>query len=100
MTGVQTCALPICFPVTIGELRTKQDQVCGQMRTTYDYWHLGRQFNPLAPPTLDDDFVRCTVRKDIFAAPTEPGLIVSFGNILKVVRPLPITAEPGLLDHV
>ena len=21
MTGVQTCALPICFPVTIGELR-------------------------------------------------------------------------------
>ena len=24
MTGVQTCALPICFPVTIGRLETRK----------------------------------------------------------------------------
>ena len=27
MTGVQTCALPICFPVTIGGIKDLQDTV-------------------------------------------------------------------------
>ena len=27
MTGVQTCALPICFPVTIGSLQTSAPQI-------------------------------------------------------------------------
>lgn len=81
------------------ELRTKQNQICGQMRTTYDYWHLGRQFNPASPPALNATFVTCDPRKDIFAVPSEPGLIVSFGNIIKAFRPVPLSAEPGLIDH-
>lgn len=81
------------------EMRTKQNIVCGEMRSTYDYWHLGRQFDPATPPTLNDDFVVCTPRKDIFAVPSEPGLIVSFGNLIKAFRPLPFMAEPGLIDH-
>lgn len=81
------------------ELRTKQNQICGQMRTSYDYWHLGRQFNPALPPALNGTFITCDPRKDIFAVPTEPGLIVSFGNIIKAFRPVPLSAEPGLLDH-
>lgn len=81
------------------ELRTKQNMICGEMRTTYDYWHLGRQFNPASPPALNGTFITCNPRKDIFAVPTEPGLIVSFGNIIKAFRPIPLSAEPGLIDH-
>ena len=81
------------------EMRTKDNMVCSQMRDTFDYWHLARQFDTGTPPTLNDDFVECIPRKDIFAVPTEPGLIVSFGNIIKAIRPLPIMGEPGLIDH-
>lgn len=81
------------------EMRTKDNMICGQMRDTFDYWHLGRQFDTATPPTLNDDFVECVPRKDIFAVPSEPGLIVSFGNIIKAIRPLPIMGEPGLIDH-
>lgn len=79
------------------EMRIKQNMVCGQMRDTFDYWHLGRQFS--SAPTLDSTFLTCTPSKRIFAAESEPGLIVSHGNIIKAIRPLPISAEPGLIDH-
>jgi len=79
------------------EMRVKHDIVCGQMRDVYDYWHLGRQFATY--PELNSDFVTCVPRKDIFAAPSEPACIVEFGNCLKAIRPLPIIAEPGLIDH-
>ena len=81
------------------EMRTKNSQIVSGMRTTFDYWHLGRQFDPLSPPTLNADFVKCTPRKDIFAVPSEPGLIVNFANIIKAFRPLPYMAVPGLIDH-
>nr|QJB21661.1 MAG: major capsid protein [Microvirus sp.] len=81
------------------EMRTKDSMVCSGMRMTFDYWHLGRQFDTGAPPTLNNEFVECVPRKDIFAVPTEPGLIVSFGNRIKAFRPLPLSAEPGLIDH-
>lgn len=84
------------------EMRVKHDMVCGKMRTTYNYWHLGRLFDDsstLTAPALNDDFIVCSPRKDIFAVPTEPGLIISFGNIIKAHRPIPVTSEPGLMDH-
>lgn len=79
------------------EMRCKKNMVCGEMRTTYDYWHMSRQF--AAAPELNATFVECNPRKDVFAAPAEPGLIVSFGNLIKAYRPLPVQAEPGLIDH-
>lgn len=81
------------------EMRTKDNLIVSEMRTTYDYWHLGRVFDPATPPQLNSSFVTCVPRKDIFAVQNVPGLIVSFGNLLKAFRPLPITAEPGLVDH-
>jgi len=81
------------------EMRTKDSMVCSEMRSTYDYWHMGRYFNPATPPTLNSDFVTCNPTKRIFAVTTEPGLIISFGNLIKAFRPLPLTAEPGLADH-
>lgn len=81
------------------EMRTKNSQIVSGMRTTFDYWHLGRQFNPASPPVLNADFIKCVPRKDIFAVPSEPGLIVNFANIIKAFRPLPYMAVPGLIDH-
>ena len=83
------------------ELRTKDSMVCSQMRVggVYDYWHMARAFDIANPPVLNDDFVKCVPRKDIFAVPSEPGLIVSFGNVIHAYRPLPLSAEPGLVDH-
>lgn len=80
------------------EMRYKPSMVCGNMRDTLDYWHLSRQFSKL--PLLNESFIECNPRKDIFAVPSEPGLIVNFGNIIKAIRPIPIVANPGLIDHV
>lgn len=79
------------------EMRTKNDLICDDMRDTYDYWHLARQFS--SAPTLNQTFIECDPRKDIFAAPSEPGFIITFGNLILATRPMPIQAEPGLIDH-
>lgn len=81
------------------EMRTKNSQIVSGMRTTFDYWHLGRQFDTGSPPVLNEDFIKCVPRKDVFAVPSEPGLIVNFANIIKAFRPLPYMAVPGLIDH-
>lgn len=79
------------------EMRVKNNMVHGAFRSTYDYWHLGRQFG--SAPALNEEFIKCVPRKDIFAVPTEPGLLVQYGNIIKALRPMPIIAEPGLIDN-
>ena len=74
--------------------------VCYQMRDTFKYWHFGRIFASL--PLLNDSFIRTSatgIRKDAFAVTNIPELIVSFGNVIKAFRPIPIMAEPGLIDH-
>lgn len=78
-------------------MRTKNNLIVSQMRSTFDYWHLGRQFS--SAPSLNASFVSCVPRKDIFAVPAEPGLIVNFGNVVKAIRPLPYMSNPGLIDH-
>lgn len=79
------------------EMRSKSSMVCGNMRDTLDYWHLGRQFE--SSPLLNQSFIACDASKRIFAVPSEPGLIINCGNIIQAVRPLPASSEPGLIDH-
>lgn len=79
------------------EMRVKQDMVCGNFRDTYDYWHIGRQFG--SQPALNSSFITCTPRKDCFAVQNEDCLLVQFGNLITALRPMPIIAEPGLIDH-
>ena len=58
MTGVQTCALPICFPVTITDLDTLddlhkpaldgigyQDSINGERAWWADYWNSNSEIN-------------------------------------------------------
>lgn len=80
------------------EMRCKQSMVCSGMRDTFDYWHISRKFGNA--PKLNSEFIQCNPRKDIFAVQDEPGFIVDCGNVIRAVRPLPIQAEPGLIDHV
>lgn len=79
------------------EMRVKRSMVAGEMRDTFDYWHLGRQF--ASPPSLNSDFIECEPSKRIFAVQDEPGMIINYANVIKAVRPLPIASNPGLIDH-
>lgn len=80
------------------EMRTKKSMVCGNMRDTLDYWHLSRQFS--SAPVLGSTFISTAdIRKDVFAANDEPGLIINIYNRFKALRPMPFIAEPGLIDH-
>ena len=49
---------------------------------------------------LNSEFVTCVPSKRIFAVQDEDGLIVNAANIIRCVRPMPIMAEPGLIDHM
>lgn len=79
------------------EMRVKRNMICGAMRSDFDYWHISRQF--ASAPTLNNTFLECTPRKDIFAAPSLDGFIVNFGNHVTAVRPIPRISNPGLIDH-
>lgn len=79
------------------EMRYKPNLVCSDMRDIFDYWHLGREFG--SAPSLNASFISCVPDKRIFAVPTDPGFIVSHGNIVKAIRPIPVSSEPGLIDH-
>lgn len=81
------------------EMRTKNNMIAGAMRTTFNYWTLARIFDPSSPPELNEDFIECVPSKRIFATQTGPTMIVSFANVIRASRPLPIMAEPGLIDH-
>lgn len=81
------------------EHRCKRNMSVGRMRNdaTFDPWTISRQF--VAAPQLNSTFTTCTPRKDFLAVPAEPTFVCSFGNIIKALRPLPVLAEPGLIDH-
>lgn len=79
------------------EMRVKQSQVCAEMRDTYDYWHLGRQW--LAAPALNAAFIECVPDKRIFAVQDEDGFLVNLRNVIRAIRPMPISSEPGSIDH-
>lgn len=86
------------FQGVFDELRFNPSRAVGLMRSTFAYWHMMRIFDSL--PTLSSSFVNSAdVRKDVFAAPSQPGLVISVGNVVKAVRPMPAMPIPGLMDH-
>ena len=85
------------FQERFNELRYMPSTVHGQMRSTLDYWHLGRIFEDL--PNLNTDFLTCAPSKRIFAVQDEDSVIVDYGNLISAARPLPVRSDPGLIDH-
>lgn len=83
------------------EMRARRSVITGNMRGTFDYWHLCRQF--ASAPTLNSTFISMSAtdpRKDIFASASDRGFIINYGNQIRAVRPLPIEATPGRLDQI
>lgn len=91
--------LPFGFRPMYDEHRLMNDHVVADMRDTFNYWHLNREFD--AAPTFNKEFITTenNIRKDIFAVQDEPGFIVHMGNRVNAIRSLPKMGEPGLLDH-
>lgn len=85
------------YQARFAEMRFKPSLICGEMRSKFSYWHLARIFGN--SPELNNDFILCKPDKRIFAVQNEPGFIVSFGNHIKAVRPLPYYGTPGFIDH-
>lgn len=82
------------------EYRVRESYVCGDMRDTLNFWNLARtDYNSSSPPSLNENFVKCIPDKRIFAVQSVPGCILHIANLIRSVRPLPIIAEPGLIDH-
>jgi len=84
------------------EMRSKHNMVASLMRpgvsgSLGDLWNMVQEF-PSAPE-LNETFIRCVPRKDWLAVPAEPACIVHYANKIKAIRPMPIEAQPGLIDH-
>lgn len=80
------------------EMRSSRSLVTSGMRSDFDQWHLGEQFSSL--PTLGQTFIECTPRDDpAFAVPSEDQMLIRIGNVVRAVRPMPISSDPGMIDH-
>ena len=79
------------------EYRYLASRVSGDMASTLQYWHLGREFNPLAPPVLNEDFIRCVPSLRIFAVvdPDVDHIIAHVYHKIFASRPLPRYGNPG-----
>lgn len=89
------------YQARFNEMRANKSKVCGSLRDSLDYWHLGRKFDTV--PQLNSDFITCDPSRDdlkrIFQVQNVPGMICNFANIITAVRPIPKFGEPGLVDH-
>ena len=85
------------------EHRVKQNMICGRMRSTAEYnldhWHLARYFAGSSPPKLNKEFLDVVDDQRYSAVQNEKGWIVTYGNNIRRVAPLPIVGTPGLIDH-
>lgn len=84
------------------EMRFKRSMAVSQMRGSLAYWNLMRQF--ASAPALNQTFIEmdgttASAKRCFSAGTAAPGLIVNILNRIKAARPLPISAEPGLIDH-
>lgn len=77
------------------EYKYMPSRVCGDFRTTLDYWHLGRIFDNA--PALNQDFVECKPDKRIFAVQDEnlDSLWCHVFHRIRAVRPMPKFGTPS-----
>lgn len=68
-------------------------RVAGEFQTTLDYWHLGRQF--ASEPSLNQAFIECVPRNDIFAVTTGDNLFCHVLNKVRAVRKMPKFGTPS-----
>lgn len=79
------------------EYRSRESAVCGDFRSTFNYWHMGRIFS--SDPALNSAFVTADPTKRINAVTDKHNCWVQILNNVTAVRPIPRQGTPGLLDH-
>lgn len=87
------------------EMRVKQDIVAAEMRVnhplTLSQWNMARSFT--SPPSLNADFIGVDPApfNRNFAVDTSNAhqFIVNIRNNIRAARPLPLIADPGMVDH-
>lgn len=75
------------------DYRSVQSTVCGDFRTTLDYWHLGRVFS--GQPVLNSDFISCNPSKRIFAEQTADEFYCMFLHSVQARRLIARKGRPG-----
>jgi hypothetical protein len=74
------------------EYRRSPSNIAGEFRdSTYNFWHMGRQFSSL--PTLNSDFTDCDPGKRFFAEQTQNSLLVMANNVIRSRRLVARTAS-------
>lgn len=77
------------------EYKYMPSRVAGTFKTSLSFWHLGRIFS--AEPALNQDFILCEPRRDIFAVEDAVDtLYVHVLNKIKAVRRMPFFGTPTL----
>ena len=81
------------------EYKYINNQVHGDMAKNLDFWHLYRKFDVAQPPQLNEDFINCKPRTDIFAVQDEqyPRFIVNMYHNINVDMKLSYNPNPSLL---
>lgn len=78
------------------EYKALPNRVCGQFRTTLDFWHMGRIFDPLFPPALNATFVNADPTQRVFAVTDSAvdQLYCQLMHHIMVTRALPFYGTP------
>ncbi|WNK15118.1 MAG: major capsid protein [Microvirus sp.] len=83
------------------EMRARMSRTTGLMRPgvagSLSFWHLSRVLG--AGQQLNQSMIECIPRKDWLAVPSQPACLINIANIVKAIRPMPVEADPGLIDH-
>lgn len=76
------------------EYKFATNRVCGDFRTSLNYWHSGRIFSNT--PALNQSFVECQTDDRIFAVvdPAEDKLYIQVLNKISALRPMPKYGTP------
>lgn len=81
------------------EMRYIPSTVAGDFRDNLSFWTLGRIFDGVTPPALNEEFITCDPRLDIFANTTETDdhIYMQVINAHSAVRKLPRYGVPATL---
>jgi hypothetical protein len=75
------------------EYRHEQNSVHGLMKSTLEYWHMGRKFASV--PALNANFIQCDPTDRIFVEQEDPEQVIAHVyNDLKVQRKVPYYGTP------
>lgn len=85
---------PFGYVPRYAEYKYLPSRVAGEFRSSLAYWHLGRIF--ATEPALNQEFIECSPRKDIFAVEYQDvqSLFCHVFHKIKAVRPMPKYGTP------